>query len=152
MEFMETAIVAGCKDINHVRFICSYLENGAIIGGEEGRHPTFRSNDPTFSDHGFKVMDLDEDLRGPYLQMCFHSQFYCQPHHNPCEDNWANTIKLICHIHMQKVELGIVKPSIMTKGKSTRQFQYSVSIVNSSMALVYETLRYRCLTLKIRLG
>ena len=72
-------------------------------------------------------MELDEDLRGPYLLMRFHSQFYCQPPHIPCEDKWANTIKLICHIHTHSVELGIVKPSLMTSGKSTRQFQYSVS-------------------------
>ena len=58
VEFMETAIEAGYKDINHVRFIRSYLENRAIIGcGKEGRLPTFRSNDLSVGAHGFKVKD-----------------------------------------------------------------------------------------------
>ena len=49
MEFMET----GYKDMNHVSFIRSYLENGATIGCEkEGRLPKFGRNDPSFSEHG----------------------------------------------------------------------------------------------------
>ena len=120
MEFMETAIEAGYKDINHVLFIRSYLEYGSMIGTKEGRHPTFGSYDPSFVTPFLMaqmryIMELDENLHGPYLQM-----------HNLCEDKWANEIKLICHIHTHSVELGIVKPSLMTRGESTRQFQYRV--------------------------
>ena len=55
---METAIEAGYKDMSHVRFIRSYLENGATIGCEkEGRLPTYGRNDPSVSDHGSELAD-----------------------------------------------------------------------------------------------
>ena len=58
VEFMETAIEAGYKDMNHVRFIRRYLEDGAIIGcEEEGRLPIFGRNDLSVSDHGYKIAD-----------------------------------------------------------------------------------------------
>ena len=58
MEFLETAIEAGSKDINHVSFIGNYLQNGVLIGFEdEGRLPTFVRNDPSVSDNGYEVSD-----------------------------------------------------------------------------------------------
>ena len=57
-EFMDTAIEAGYKDMNHVLFIKNYLEEGADIGCErEGRLPIFGRNDVSVGDHGFEVAD-----------------------------------------------------------------------------------------------
>ena len=55
---MKLAIEAGYKDMDHVRFIRNYLENGAKIGCEgEGRLPTHRTNNSTVSDYGFEILD-----------------------------------------------------------------------------------------------
>ena len=58
-EFMDTALEAGYKDINHVQFIKQYPERGADIGCErEGRLPTFGKNNVlSVSDNGFEVAD-----------------------------------------------------------------------------------------------
>ena len=34
VEFMDTAIEAGYKDVSHAKFICNYLKSGAKIGCE----------------------------------------------------------------------------------------------------------------------
>ena len=69
MEFTETAIESGYKDMNHVRFKRSYMENRAIIGCEqEGRLQAFGKNNPSVSDHGYEISD--EILTWIKMEIC----------------------------------------------------------------------------------
>ena len=56
VEYMDTSIEAGYKNMSAVQFIRDYLEISAMIGHEgDGRLPTFRRDDPSASTYGYKV-------------------------------------------------------------------------------------------------